>query len=160
MSQPAPMPAAWRCVLGAVCLAAILLLSPWPGPQAIFQAFLVLAVAAGFESPLAAMVWAAAGGWVLEGALRMYPQMGGTALANMVLCVLAQWHFKNRPPDHKSSYWGQLAAFYLGHTLLAHFLVRIASGPHPWGWAWLWGLVTIPAWGTLALRLHLPARRR
>ncbi|WP_005031883.1 hypothetical protein [Holophaga foetida] len=160
MSQPAPLAPVWRCALGLLCFAAIILSSPWPGPQAIFQAFLVLAVASGFESPLVAMLWAAAGGWILEGSLRMYPQMGGTALANMTLCALTQWHFKNRPPDHKTSYWGQLAAFSLGHFVLTHLLVRLTAGPHAWGMGWLWVLLTIPVWGTLSLRLHLPVRRR
>ncbi|MBP1625539.1 MAG: hypothetical protein H6Q00_14 [Holophagaceae bacterium] len=160
MSQPAAMPTLWRCILGAACFGAILLSSPWPGPQAVFHAFLVLALASGFESPLAAMLWAAAGGWILEGSLRMYPHLGGTALANMTLCLLAQWHFRNRPPDSRTAYWGQLAAFSLGHFVLIHLLVRLAAGPHAWGWGWLWTLVTIPVWGTLSLRMHLPARRR
>jgi len=160
MSQPAPLATLWRSLLGLLCLGAIHQLSPWPGPQAAFQGFLVLAVASGFESPLVALLWAAAGGWLLEGSLRMYPHMGGTALANMLVCLVAQWHFKQRPPDHRVSYWGQLAAFALGHTLLVHGLVRYAAGPHAWGWGWLWTLVTIPLWGSVSLRLHLPARRR
>jgi len=160
MSQPTPMPPLWRCTLAVVCLAAILILSPWPGPQAVFHAFLVLAVASGFESPLPAMLWAAAGGWALEASLRSYPHMGGTALANMAICLLVQSLMKHRPPDHKSSYWGQLAAFCLGHTLLTHLMVRIAAGPHAWGCGWLWSLLTVPLWGTLSLRLRLPQRRR
>jgi len=160
MSQPTSMAAPWRCALAVLCLAAIVLSSPWTGPQAVFQAFLVLAVAAGFESPLAALLWAAAGGWVLEGSLRSFPHMGGTALANMALCTLAHWHFRNRPPDSRVSYWGQLAAFSLGHSVLIHLAVRLAAGPHPWGRGWLWALLCTPLWGTLALRLQLPARRR
>nr|WP_320132422.1 hypothetical protein [uncultured Holophaga sp.] len=160
MSQPTPLDPVKRSILAFVCLGAIHQLSPWPGPQALFLAFLVLAVAPGFHSPVAALLWSAAAGWILEGSLRMYPHLGGTALANLIVCLLAHWHFRNRPPDTRIPYWGQLALFQVGLLLLTHLCVRIAAGPHPWGWSWLWPLVGIPFWGSLSLWLRLPDRRR
>jgi len=160
MSQPSPKNPLWRVLLALLSLGAIHQLSPWPGPQWAFMAFLVLGLAAGFKSPVVAMLWSAAAGWLLEGSLRMYPHMGGTALANMVLCLIAQWHFRNRPPEHRNSHWGQMAAFTLALALLVHALVRYAAGPHAWGWGWLWALVTVPLWGTLSMRLQSHAPRR
>ena len=157
MSQPAPVTTFKRVLLGLACLVVIFLLSPWPGPQAIVHAFLVLAVASSFNSPVTAMVYSAAGGWTVELGLRMYPHLGGTPLANMILCLAAQWYIRNRPPESRAAYWGQLAILQVGLTLLTHALVRLAAGPHHWGWSWLWPLISIPLWGSVAF---LFARRR
>ncbi len=143
-----------------MCLGAIHYTAPWPGPQAALNAFLVLGLAPGFLSPLAGMAWAAAGGWVLEATLRVYPHLGGTAFGNMLACLLAFSLLVRWPPHALKPYWGRQAVLVLVHALLIHLSVRFAAGPHAWGTGWLWSLVLVPAWATLALRLHPPLHRK
>jgi hypothetical protein len=134
--------------------------APWPGLQAILHVFLVLGLAPGFASLLQGLLWAAAAGWVLEGTLRVYPHLGGTPLANMVACLLATWLLLQWPPHERKAFWGRQAALVIIHFLLVALATRFAAGPHAWGFSWLWALVAIPAWATLALRLHPPIHRR
>lgn len=149
-----------RILIGVAALAGIHLLAPWPGPQAVAHAFLVLGLAPGFETPLHGMLWAALGGWVLEGSMRTYPHLGGTALANMIMCLVAYGLALRWPPHTRKPYWGRQAALALVHYLLVNLTVRFAAGPHPWGWGWLWVLVFIPAWASLAFKLHPPLHRK
>jgi len=160
MSNPSGAPRVRRFLLAVLCLGGIHYAAPWPGPQAVLNAFLVLGLAPGFTSPLAGMAWAAAGGWVLEGTLRLYPHLGGTAFANMLACLLAFSLLLRWPPHSLKPYWGRQAALVLIHTLLVQASVSFAAGLHAWGTGWLWSLVLIPAWATLALRLHPPLHRK
>lgn len=160
MSNPTGNPKIRRFVLALLCLGSIHYAAPWPGIQAMLHSFLVLGLAPGFSSPLAGLLWAAAGGWVLEGTLRLYPHLGGTALANMTMCLLAYGLLLRWPPHTPKPYWGRQAGLVIVHTLLVHIVVRLSSGPHAWGTGWLWSLLLIPLWATLALRLHPPIHRR
>jgi len=160
MSNPTGSPLVRRFILGFLCLGSIHYAAPWPGPQAVFQSFLVLGLAPGFESPLSGLLWAAAGGWILEGTLRVYPHMGGTAFGNMLACLLAYGLLLRWPPHERNPFWGRQAVLVLIHTLLVHGAVRFAAGPHAWGTGWLWSLILVPLWATLALRLHPPIHRR
>jgi hypothetical protein len=160
MSNPTGTPLVRRYLLALLCLGGIHYTAPWPGPQAVLHSFLVLGLAPGFRSPLAAMLWAAAGGWVLEGTLRVYPHLGGTAFANMLVCLLALGLLLRWPPHERQPYWGRQAALVVVHTLTVHLAVRFTAGPHLWGLGWLWSLLLVPVWATLALRLHPPIHRR
>ena len=160
MSSPTGAPLVRRFLLAVLCLGGIHYTAPWPGPQAVLNTFLVLGLAPGFNSPLAGMAWAAAGGWVLEGTLRLYPHLGGTAFGNMLACLLAFVLLLRWPPHTLKPYWGRQAVLVIVHALLIHGSVRFAAGPHAWGTGWLWSLVLIPAWATLALRLHPPLHRK
>ena len=126
----------------------------------MLNAFLVLGLGPGFTSPLIGMAWAAAGGWVLEGTLKMYPHLGGTAFGNMMACLLAFSLVLRWPPHALKPFWGRQAVLVLIHTLLVHFSVVFAAGPHAWGTGWLWSLLLIPVWATLAQRLHPPLHRK
>jgi hypothetical protein len=160
MSNPTGSPPVRRFFLTLICLGAIHYAAPWPGVQATLNAFLTLGLAPGFTSPLAGICWAAAGGWVLEGTLRLYPHMGGTALGNMLACFLAYGLLIRWPPHSLKPYWGRQAALVLLHALLVHLSVRLASGPHVWGTGWLWSLLLVPIWASVSLRLHPPIHRR
>ena len=144
----------------AVALVLVHLLAPWPLLQAPVHGALVLGFAPGFHSRLAGVLWASAGGWVLESGLRMMPQAGGMALANMTVALALSWSLEHWPPAGVRTLWVRLAAFAVLHVLLAHALVRMAAGPHVWGWGWLAVLATVPLWGTLAFRWHRPFPRR
>lgn len=159
MSNPTGTPLVARFILALLCLGGIHLTAPWPGPQAVLHTFLVLGLAPGFKSPLSGVLWAAAAGWILEG-MGLYPHLGGTALANMLVCLLAFGLLLRWPPHTRNPYWGRQAALVLLHTLLVHSAVRLAAGPHLWGTGWLWSLILIPFWATVALRLHPPLHRK
>lgn len=143
----------------ALTLGAIHQTAPWPGFQAVFHTFLVIGLAPGFRSPLVGALWAALAGWVLEGSLRMYPHMGGTALANMIVCLLVGWTFIQWPPRSSKPYWGRLAAFAVLHILLVHAMVLIAAGSHVWGSGPIWTLLAVPAWAAVSFKLYLPRHR-
>lgn len=160
MSTPAGTPKVHRFLLALTSLGAIHYTSPWPGPQAVLHSFLVLGLCPGFQSPLAGMVWAAAGGWVLEGSLRLYPHLGGTAFGDMLACLLAFSLVLRWPPHTLKPYWGRQAALVIIHTLLVQLSVSFAAGSHVWGYGWLWSLLLVPAWATLALRLQPPLHRK
>ena len=160
MSNPTSSPKVRRFIMALLCLAAIHLTAPWPGIQGLCNVFLVLGLAAGFDSLLTGLLWAAAGGWVLEGTLRMYPHLGGTPLANMVVCGIAYGLLLRWPPHSPKPYWGRQAALVIIHSLLVHLAVRVAAGAHPWGTGWLWSLLLVPFWASFALRLNAPIHRR
>lgn len=147
-------------MLAAAALGLVHLLAPWPLLQAPVHAALVLGFAPGFHSRLAGVLWASAAGWVLEAGLRMMPQAGGTALANMTVALMLSWSLEHWPPAQARSLWVRQAAFAAGHLLLTHLIVRMVAGPHAWGWAWLAVLATVPLWGTLAFRAYRPFPRR
>jgi hypothetical protein len=153
-------PGVRRFVLALLCLAGIQFTAPWPGPQAVLNTFLVLGLGPGFASPLAGMAWAAAAGWVLEGSLRLYPHLGGTAFGNMLACLLAFSLLLRWPPHTLKPFWGRQAVLVVVHTLLVQGAISFAAGAHAWGYGWLWSLLLIPAWATLALRLHPPLHRK
>lgn len=159
MSPRAASPSFRHTIVAILALGAVHQTAAWPGVQAVFHAFLVVGLAPDFRSPLVAALWAAAAGWVLEGSLRMYPHMGGTALANMIVSLLAMWTLTQWPPRDLKPYWVRMAAFALLHLLLVHALVRFAAGSHVWGTGPIWTLVLVPLWGTLAFRLHVPHYR-
>jgi hypothetical protein len=146
-------------LVAVLSLGAIHQTASWPGLQAACQAFLVIGLAPEFKSPLVGALWAAAAGWVLEGSLRMYPHMGGTALANMIVCLLVHWTLVQWPPRERYAFWGRLGAFAVLHLLLVHGAVLVAAGAHAWGTGPIWTLLLVPLWGTLALKLYLPHYR-
>jgi hypothetical protein len=160
MTAPAEISKVLRTVLALLCLAAIQFTAPWPGPQAVLHTFLVLGLAPGFQSPLAGAVLAASGGWVLEGTLRLYPHLGGTPLADLLICLLAYALALRWPPLTLKPYWGRQAVLTVVHFLLVNACVAFAAGFHPWGTGWLWSLLLTPAWATVALRLHPPLHRK
>ncbi|MBI4912806.1 MAG: hypothetical protein HY823_08705 [Acidobacteria bacterium] len=130
-------------------LGGIFFTAPWPSLQGVFHAFLVLGLAPQASNLLLAALWAAAGGWILEGTLRLYPVVGGTPWADITLVVLAATLARRWPPDRLWIRWAQLAALTALHALAVHGAVRLACGPHPWGTGWAWALASVPLWGTL-----------
>lgn len=148
-----------RFLLAFVCLGAIHQTAPWPGIQAVFHVLLVLGLAPEFRSPLVGTLWAAAAGWVLEGSLRMYPHMGGTALANMIVCLLVAWTLIQWPPRSVKPYWARMGAFAVLHLLLVHGAVLLAAGSHKLGPGPAWTLLSLPLWGTVAFKLYHPHPR-
>lgn len=159
MKPSAPHPLQ-NTLLALFTLGAIHLSAPWPGVQAVLNTFLVLALAPEFRSPLVGGAWAALAGWVLEGTLRAYPHLGGTPLANLTLALLATGALAQWPPAQLKPFLGRLAGLAVLHALLIHLAVRIACGPHAWGWGGLLSLLSVPLWGGLAYKLHRPLHRR
>jgi hypothetical protein len=158
MNRRTSAPAVRHGLLALVSLAGIHFTAPWGGLQAVLHAMLVLGLAPEFRSPLVAVLWAAGAGWVLEGSLRLYPHLGGTALANMSLCLLIRWTLMQWPPRERNPYWGRMAAMLVLHALLVHAAVRLAAGPHAWDTGVIWALVSVPLWATLIFRVHRPFR--
>lgn len=155
MSQgPRPLP---LVLLSGASLGGVFLLAPWPGPQGIPHAFLVLGLAPLFRSPLVGALWAAAAGWALEGSLRIYPHLGGTAFANLNLCLMVHFLWILWPPHRRLVGLAQLAGLTLLHLLAVHLCVHVAAGAHHWGTSWIWALAALPAWGMISLRLQRPA---
>jgi hypothetical protein len=144
--------------MACAALACIPVTASWPGPQWIFHALLVLGLAPEFRSPVVSMLWAAAAGWALEGSLRFYTHLGGTALADMTLCLIVRWTLIQWPPQGRNAFVARLAVFTLLLALAVHTAVRIAAGPHTWGTGVIWALVAVPLWGTLAFRNLRPIR--
>ena len=160
MNNPATRPPIRLLLFVLLNLGCIYHAAPWPTVQAILNTFLVLALAPEFRSLLVGGFWAAVAGWVLEGTLRSYPHLGGTALGNLSTTLLAAWALAQWPPSQKNAFLARLAALTVVHALLVHGAVRIACGPHAWGWGWLGALFTVPLWGALAFKLHRPLHRR
>jgi hypothetical protein len=158
MNHGASSPTVRHMLLAVLSLGCVHVAAPWPGIQTVVHAFLVLGLAPEFRSPLMGMLWAAAAGWILEGSLRIYPHLGGTALANMTICLMIRWTLMQWPPRARNPYWGRMAVMVLLHGLLVHAAVRIAAGSHPWDTGIFWTLLLIPFWGTLTFRMHRPFR--
>lgn len=158
MNRHTSAPAVRHGLLAVASLAGVHFSAPWTGLQAVFHALLVLGLAPEFRSPLVAVLWAAGAGWVLEGSLRVYPHLGGTALANMTLCLFIRWTLVQWPPRERNPFWGRMAAMLVLHALLVHGAVRLAAGPHAWDPGTVWALVSVPFWGTLIFRIHRPFR--
>ncbi len=148
-----------HALLAMLSLGAIHQTAPWPGIQAVLHAFLVLGLAPEFRSSLVGVLWAAAAGWVLEGSLRLYPHLGGTALANMIVCLLVGWTLRQWPPRAVRAYWARLGAFAVLHIVLVHGMVFFAAGSHAWGTGPIWTLLLIPAWATAAFKFYVPHYR-
>ncbi|BDU78308.1 hypothetical protein [Mesoterricola sediminis] len=159
MSGQTP-PMVRRHLLSLAAIACLPLAAPWPGLQAIVHIFLILGLAPGFPSPLTGLLWSAAAGWVVEGSLRLTPHMGATPLANMLICLTAYALLVQWPPHTRRPFWGRMAALAALHWLLANLLLRLAGGPHAWGFQWVFTLGSVPLWATLALKLHEPIHRR
>ena len=160
MSTSSASPTLRHLALVLLTLGGLHFLAPWPALQAVCNAFLVLGLAPEFRSPLVGACWAAAAGWVVEGTLRAYSHLGGTALANILALLIAAWALSQWPPSQRRAFWTRLAALAMFHAVLIHFSVRVACGPHPWGWGGFWTLVTVPLWGSVAFKLHRPIHRR
>lgn len=152
MSRPVA-PSSRQDLLAALTLGLVFLCAPFPRLQAVFHLILVLALAPRPGAPLRAALWAAAGGWALEGAARLFPHMGGTAWADMTVALLAGWMAGRWPIEHLRGWLARLAVLLLLQTVLAHGAVRLAAGPHPWGSGWAWALLTLPLWGWVLWRL-------
>jgi len=152
MRLPAPSTTRQQ-LLCAATLGLIFLSAPFPWVQAILHTTLVLALAPRPGKPLPAALWAVAAGWVVEGTLRLYPHMGGTAWADLTLTLLAGGLASRWPLEDLRTWLGRLALLSLLHILLLHGAVRLAAGPHPWGWSWLGVLLSLPLWGWATWRL-------
>lgn len=147
-------------ILAPLALGACYLLAPWPGLQAVVHTLLVLGIAPAFRTPLGAVLWACAAGWTAESALHLYPRLGGTPMADMALALLAWWMRAQWPPEGRTAFWSRMGTLAAFHIVLVHAVVRLAAGPHAWGWIWVWPLATVPLWGTLAWRLQkVPVRK-
>ena len=153
-------PRIYRFFLSIFCLACVHYTTPWPGIQSAFNVFLVLGLAPSFNSPLIGASLAAGSGWILEGTLKMYPHLGGTAFANMLVCLLAFNLLLRWPPHDLRVYWWRQVILVAVHTLVVHLSVNLAAGPHIWGYGWLWSSILIPIWGTIAMRVHHPLHRK
>lgn len=149
-----PAPSATRQnLLCAAALGLIVLSAPFPGFQAIPHVMLVLALAPRPGAPLVGALWALAAGWTLEGSLRLYPHLGGTAWADLSMTLLTGWMAGRWPLEGLKGWLARLVSLSLLHALLVHGAVRLATAPHPWGWGWFWALVSAPLWGWFAWRL-------
>ncbi|HTL98829.1 MAG TPA: hypothetical protein VL181_08495 [Holophagaceae bacterium] len=142
----------------AACLG-LILLAPWPGAQAVLHAALVLGIALDPESALLTALWAAAGGWAVEGTLRLYPHYGGTPWADMSVALLAWWMIRDLPVGSFKGWLGRQALLGALWILAVHLAVRLAAGPHLWGWTWAWILLGLPFWGWLTWRWQRPGGR-
>lgn len=149
-----PAPSSTRQnLLCAAALGLIFLSAPFPQVQPIFHAMLVLALAPRPGQPLSGALWAVAAGWAMEGSLRLYPHLGGTAWADLTVTLLAAWMGGRWPLEGLKGWLLRLASLSVLLALLGHGAVRLASGPHPWGWGWFWATLGVPMWGWLAWRL-------
>jgi hypothetical protein len=149
-----PEPTATRQnLLCAAALGLIFLCAPFPMLQVLPHVLLVLALAPRSGAPLAGALWALAAGWALEGSLRLYPHLGGTAWADLTLTLLTGWMAGRWPLEGLKGWLLRLSALTLLHALLVHGAVRLAGGPHPWGHGWVWALLSVPLWGWLSWRL-------
>lgn len=159
MRIPAPSLTRQNLLCAAV-LGLMVLSAPFPRIQLVLHAMLVLALAPRPGAPLVGALWALAAGWTLEGTLRLYPHLGGTAWADLTLVLLAGWMAGRWPVEGLKGWLARLAPLVLLQALLVHGAVRLAAGPHPWGWGWLWTLLSLPLWGWLTWRaLHAGAGR-
>lgn len=148
-------PPVGHAVAALLAVGAVFFTAPWPSVQGVFHAFLVLGLAPQSGNLLQACLWSAAAGWVVEGTLRLYPALGGTAWANLTLTAVAFYLLRRWPPDRLWIRWGQLALLAILHGLAVHGAVRLAAGPHLWGSGWLWGVASVPLWGTLVHRFQV-----
>jgi hypothetical protein len=137
-------------LLCAAALGLIPLSAPFPQVQTVLHAMLVLALAPRPGAPLAGALWALAGGWTLEGSLRLMPHLGGTPWADLTLVLLVGWMAGRWPPEGLRGWLARLAAFSAVHALVLHGAVRLATVSHPWGWGWFWTLLSVPLWGGLS----------
>ncbi|HEX4845549.1 MAG TPA: hypothetical protein VFV26_04975 [Geothrix sp.] len=152
MRIPAP-PASRQNLLCAAALGLVFLCAPFPRAQSVIHVVLVLALAPRVGAPLATALWAGAAGWALEGSLRLYPHLGGTAWADMSMALVAGGMAGRWPLEGLKGWFARLAGLLALHTLLVHGAVRLASGPHAWGTGWLWAAFTLPLWGWAVWRL-------
>ena len=160
MRQPIPtLPPLVRALLVLAALLLMVLLAPFPGPQAIVHAALVLVLAVDPNSPLLTAVYAAAAGWTLEGSLRLYPHLGGTAWADLSVALIAAGLARGWPPKTWKDWWPRLLLLHILQILLVHIAVRMACGPAPWGSTWVWSLLSLPLWGGLLWRWLRPRGR-
>jgi hypothetical protein len=149
-----PVPTLWRqnllCALG---LGLVALTAPFPRLQGVVHVLLVVALVPRVGASLTAALWAIAAGWTVEGSLRFYSHLGGTAWADLSLVLLASWMAGRWPLEDLKGWFSRLLGLTILQACLVHFAVRLAAGPHPFGWGWLWALVTLPLWGWLAWRM-------
>ncbi|HJU83541.1 MAG TPA: hypothetical protein VJ600_04975 [Holophagaceae bacterium] len=153
------LPPVVRGLLVLAGLLLLLLLAPFPGPQAIVHAALVLGLAVDPASSLLTALYAAAAGWMVEGSLRMVPHLGGTAWADMSLALLAAALLRGWPVKTWKEWWPRLLLLHLLQILAVQLAVRMASGTAPWANSWLWSLLTLPLWGWLLWRWQRPRGR-
>lgn len=140
-------------LLCATALGMVLLCGPFPRIQGIFHMMLVLALAPRPGAPLTGALWALAGGWAVEGTLRLYPHLGGTPWADLTLVLFAGWMAGRWPLEGARGWLIRLACLGVLLVFLTHGAVRMAAGPHAWGQGWLWALGSLPLWGWASWRL-------
>ena len=150
---------AQRALAAAAAVAGLVLLAPWPGAQAILHAALVLGFALDPASLLLTALWSAAGGWAVEGSLRLYPHYGGTPWADMSVSLLAAWMLREWSTPSARGWLGRQALLAGLWLLLVHLCVRLAAGPHLWGSAWAWVLLSLPLWSWITWRWQRPGGR-
>ncbi len=160
MKQTTPtLPPLLRALLVGAGVLLLILLAPLPGLQAIVHAMVVLGLAVDPASSLLTALYAAAAGWAVEGSLRMYPHLGGTAWADMSLALIAAALTRGWPVKTWKEWWPRLLLLHILQLLLVQVAVRIACGSAPWGTAWLWSLLSLPLWGWLLWRWLRPKGR-
>ena len=96
-------------LLCAAALGLLFLSAPFPRIQLVLHAMLVLALAPRPGAPLVGALWALAAGWTLEGSLRLYPHLGGTAWADLTLTLLAGWMDGRWPLEGLKGWLARLA---------------------------------------------------
>lgn len=160
MKQASPtLPPLLRALLVLAVLLLLALLAPFPGPQAILHAFLVLGLALDPNSALLTVLYAAAAGWTVEGSARMYPHLGGTAWADLSIALLAASLARGWLPKSWKDWWPRILLLHILQILFIHIAVRMACGPTPWGTGWLWSLLSLPLWAGLLWRWQRPRGR-
>lgn len=151
--RPSVPSVARQNLLCAAGLGLVILSAPFPRAQPVVHAMLVLALAPRAGSPLSGVLWAGAAGWALESSLHLYPHLGGTAWANLSVALLAGWMAGRWPLEGLKGWLARLASLLVLHTLLVQGAVRLAAGPHAWGYGWFWAGLSLPLWGWAAWRL-------
>lgn len=152
-------PPGQRALAAAAMVLGVAFLAPWPGPQALLHVMLVLGFAVDPGSLLLTAVWAAAGGWAVEGTLRLYPHYGGTPWADLTVALLARLLLLEWPVDSLKVWVGRQALLGALWLLLVHGLVRLAAGPHLWGSTWVWVAAGLPLWSWISWRWQRPGGR-
>jgi hypothetical protein len=143
----------------AALLLLIFLTAPFPHVQIVLHAMLVLGISQRADSPVLTALFAALAGWALEGSLRMYPHLGGTAWANLSIALAGVFLARRWPAEGLGVWMARLGGLHVFQILLTHVMVQIACGPHLWGRTWITSLLTLPLWGWISWKLlRLDAR--
>lgn len=134
-----------------ICILGLKYTSQWPIIQNILHIFLILGLIPSYKSITTGIMLSALGGWILESSLKLYPKLGGTALANMIMCLLIFYLSIDWPISNLKSYFGRQSVLLVIHTLIIHIAIYYTSGFHVWDSGWFWSLCLLPIWGYIAI---------